>query len=265
MLIPHQFDPETHIYKVPGEYVLATSDVIELNGMSEFGQVPPANLDFASHRGSAVHVAIHALETGCDWEDAVRGYEAENGCEVFETVCRRMAGYFRFRKSHSIRLAGQMERTMVYRHLGTDALIGATPDFPCYIDDVFTILDPKTVHKQYGEKAKQLKLKWWAQLQSYLEAYEQDDEFWKTTVRPDQIQKAILHLHPECGKERGCKPLEYEFHVFPGDAQFLWDSMIRIAEHKLRFGYKLTRNVTAQEVPVKFANAGYQKPEDCEF
>ena len=111
---------------------------------------------------------------------------------------------------------------------------------PCFIDGVLSILDAKTCHKQYGEKAKQLKLKWLLQTQSYVEAVEADDEFWKRLKRkPGPIQKAVIHLHRECGKVRGEKPTEFEFHVFTEDAQYGWDSAIRMARMKIASGYKL--------------------------
>jgi hypothetical protein len=263
MLINHSFDEKDHVYHVPGEYVLATSDVIELNGMSEFGQVPPANLEHAGHRGTATHLAIMAHETGCDWDDTVRGYEVLHGVEVMEDVSNRMAAYFRFRKQHSVELAKPMEQSMVYRHVGTDALIGATPDMVAFINGVLTIVDIKTCFKQYGQKQKQLKLKWFAQLSSYLEALEAEEDFWNTHGK---IEKAVLHLHPECGKERGFKPLGYEYHDFPQDGSFLWDSMIRVAQAKLSHGYRLDRNIPkTHKVPLVYGNKSYETPTDCEF
>lgn len=255
MLIDHTFIEESHLYRVPGEFVLATSDVIELNGMSDFSQVPTSHLVHAGHRGSATHLAILACETGGDIEGVVSGYEKEHGVKVFDEVMERMQGYYHFKTMHKIKLAGEMEKSRVYRHVGTEALIGATPDMPCFIDGVLTVLDPKTCHKQYGEKLKQLKLKWMAQTHSYTEALEADDDFWRKIKRPDCIQKAVLHLHPECGKKNGFRATGWEFHQFAMDAQYLWDSMIRVARCKLASGYKLQSMAPKADVLVMKARS----------
>lgn len=240
-LIPHEFDEENHIYQVPGHFVWSTSDVISMNGLSDFAGVPPANLEYATNRGRGTHVAILAYETGGDVEEAVREFEEEEGVDVIEGVMDRMKGYFRFRDSHELKLCGEMEQTRVYQHAGTELLIGGTVDLPCYIDGQFTILDAKTQFKQYGQAAKQCMLKWRLQLQSYFEAMDEDDQFWNRFPRPDVISKAILHLHPNCGKVRGRDPLEYEFHPMQSDDSHLWDSAVRMAQAKLSAGYKLDR------------------------
>jgi hypothetical protein len=240
VLIPHTFLEEEHIYQVPGEFVISTGDVISMNGLSDLSMVPIANVRHAGHRGSALHLAIFAYETECDVEDAINGYEDANEVKVFDQVMERMTAYLRFRDEHEVKLAAPMEQTRVYRHVGTEHLIGGTPDMPCFIDGELFILDPKTSHKQYGEKAKQDKLKWKLQTQSYAEALDVDEDFWKGIER-QPINRAILHLHPECGKERGRIPLGYEFHRFEADDSYLWDSAIRMAMGKISHGYKLDR------------------------
>jgi hypothetical protein len=239
-LITHTFDSETHNYLVQGEYVISTSSVIELNGLSDFSMVPVANLRHAGHRGTALHLAVLAYETECDVEDAVCGYEEEHKVEVFVQVMERMSGYMRWRDEHEVKLAGKMEQTRVYRHVGTEQLIGGTPDMPCWIDGELFILDPKTCFKQYGMMAKQLMFKWKLQTQSYSEALDVDEEFWSNIPR-QPINRAILHLHPECGKSRGNKAAGFEFHPFRTDDSFLWDSAIRMAMGKLSHGYKLDK------------------------
>jgi hypothetical protein len=230
-LIPHTFDEEKHLYLVEGEFVLSTSAVIELNGMSDMSQVPRDALEFASHRGSALHAAVLAYEMDCSPEDAVEGYCALHECGVFDTVMERFRFYLRWRDQHELKLAGKMEQTRVYRHVGTDVCIGTTIDFPCFLDGVRTNLDLKSGFKQYGMKAKQDALKWAAQLQSYAEATDAEEGL--------DPAGAILHLHPNCGKT-GTKgeALGYEFHPMP-ECGHLWDSMIRVAMEKLSHGYKL--------------------------
>lgn len=244
MLVPHTFDHENHLYQVPNEYVWATGDVIAMNGLSDFGQVPIENLRYATDRGKGVHIAIQAYEQDEDVQDAVREFEVENDTAVMDGVMERMKGYFRFRDLHDVKLCGAMEQTRVYKHEGTEILIGGTIDIPCILDGAFTILDPKTVFKNYGQAAKQTHLKWRMQLQSYSEALEADTAFWdKHGAAPDAICKAILHLHPNCGKERGSAPAAFELHPFNFDDSHLWDSMIRVAQSKLSNGFKLDKKI----------------------
>lgn len=243
MLIPHTFDVANHLYLVPNEYVWSTGDIIAMNGLSDFGQVPIDNLRYATERGKGVHIAIQAYEQDEDVQDAVREFELNNDTSVMDGVMDRMKGYFRFRDAHDLKLCGLMEQTRVYKHEGTEILIGGTIDIPCYLDGVFTILDPKTCFKNYGQAALQTKLKWRMQLQSYKEAMEADDDFWTAVGIPDIVHKAILHLHPNCGKERGFTPTGFELHPFNADESHLWDSMIRVAQSKLSNGFKLEKKI----------------------
>jgi hypothetical protein len=244
MLYDHTFVEGDHIYRVEGEYTLATSDVIELNGLSDFGSVPSGNLAFAGHRGSAVHLAIPAFESEESVREAVALYEQLHQVKVWDEVEERMEGYQNFRKEHDVRLVGKPEKSRVYRHEGTEQLIGTTIDFTAYVDGVLTVVDTKTCHPQYGEKMKQLKLKWLLQVQSYVEALEADDDFWRALcLEPSTAAKAVLHLHPEAGKVRGKEPAGFKYYDFPEDAQYGWDSAIRMARMKLASGYKLSSKV----------------------
>jgi hypothetical protein len=243
VLISHTFDHANHIYLVPNEYVWSTGDVIQMNGLSDFSQVPIDNLRYATDRGTGVHLAIQAYEQDEDVQDVVRQFELENDTAVMDGVMERMKGYFRFRDTHDLKLCGEMEQTRVYQHLGTEILIGGTIDIPCMLDGRFTILDPKTCFKQYGQAAKQTHLKWRMQLQSYREAMEADTDFWTAANNCASIDKCILHLHPNCGKERGSLPLGYELHAFNEDESHLWDSMIRIGQAKLSAGFKLEKKL----------------------
>lgn len=231
MLIEHTFDHKNHLYLVEGEFVLSTSSVIEMNGMRDMGSIPSAALEYAGHRGSAVHRAIQAYEEDRDVEDAIRQYELENDCGVMETALERMTGYYRFRDKHELLLDGEMEKSYVYRHEGTEQLIGGTPDMPCTIDEHFFVLDVKTSFRNTGMAARQDMLKWKMQLQSYEEIL--------TEGRQKAPQKGILHLHPQCGKQgKSLPPTGYEFHWVPSDDSLLWDSAIRVAMAKISHGYK---------------------------
>lgn len=243
MLVAHSFDVDNHLYQVPNEYVWSTGDIIAMNGLSDFSQVPIDNLRYATDRGKGVHVAIQAYEQDEDVQDAVRVYEIENDIDVMDGVMERMNFYLRFRDLHDVKLCGHMEQTRVYKHEGTEILIGGTIDLPCYLDGIFTILDPKTCFKNYGQAALQTHLKWRMQLQSYREAMEADDDFWHGNAAPECIAKAIIHLHPNCGKKRGDTPKGFELHMFNQDESHLWDSMIRVAQSKLSSGYKLDKKI----------------------
>lgn len=227
-LIEAVFNHEAHSYTVPdGEEVLATSDVIALNGLSDMGQVPKNILEHASHRGTCVHRCVQAYETGLNVDDTIEEYESMFHVDLAEDVTKRMKGYYRFRDKYELTPRGEMEVPKVYRHR-CDQLIGGTPDFPCYVNGVPFILDLKTSFRNTGAKAKQDLLKWKAQLQSYKEIEEAE-----TGEIP---QSAIVHLHPNCGKGLG-----YDFHITHDDS-LLWEAMVIIARAKLMYGHKRERN-----------------------
>ena len=231
MLVEHVFDTENHLYKVEGEFCLSTSAVIELIGLRDVSQVPLAALEFAGHRGSAVHRAIQAYEEDQDVEDAIREYEKESDVMVMDTVLERMALYYRFRDQHEVKLCGTMEKSYVYRHEGTEYLIGGTPDLPCTVDGVFSVLDVKTTHPNSGAAALQDMLKWKCQLQSYqeilTEAYQKGPE------------KFILHLHPKLRDKPRGQITGFNLHHIVSDDSLLWDSAIRVAMAKVSHGFKL--------------------------
>lgn len=244
-LVPHKFDEANHRYIVHNNTVLATSDVIFLNGLYDVGQIPTEVLEFAGHRGSSLHQAIRAYEMGESVEDVVWEYDRQHRTEVSMAVMDRMKGYYRFRDKHEVTLMGvhadyndpsdEMEISRVYEHWGTGTLIGATIDFPCYVDGQFTIVDLKSSHRNYGKKEMQDHLKWRMQLQSYKEAILQDDEFWLRYKKPRSIKKAILHLHPnEAAGRRG-----WEYHIFKQNDAPLWNAMVKVATTKFANGFKL--------------------------
>lgn len=250
MLIPHTFNAETHSYRVDNEFVLSTSAVIQLNGLSDMASVPKNNLAHAGSRGSLVHEAIYHSELGYGWHGmmveaafAMAEEDAPFGPQLLiSEVEERMKFYQKWRSEHSFKLIGKMEQSRVYRHVGTEQLIGATPDMPALIDGEVFVIDTKTCFKQFGQKQQQLMLKWEAQLQSYKEALEAEDGFVAAMHKAgkDTIRRAILHLHPSCGKN-GIKDQQsgYEFHTFEQDSEPIWDSMIRVATAKITHGYKI--------------------------
>lgn len=218
MLISHQFDAEKHLYLVPKQFVMSTSSVIALNGLSDYGPVPKVILSEASERGTAIHKMIQCYETGKPF--------AEN-----EFHQQYFDAYLRFKEDYGFKPTGTMERSCVYQHQGTEVFIGGTPDMTGFIDGKLFVVDIKTNFPTYGMAKKQKLLAWRLQTQSYAEIFEADDV--------PNINRAVVHCHPECGKIRGQKPSGYEFHPFQIDDQHNWDSAIRMAFLKLANGFKL--------------------------
>jgi hypothetical protein len=253
-LVEHQFESDGHVYRVPGEFVLSTSDVIELNGLSDVSMIPLAALQHAGHRGTALHAAVLAFETGRRPELAIQecveksGYPRSNHDAFLNEVMERLWFYRSWRSGRTVKLAGEMEVPRVYRHEGTGFLIGATADLPIFIDGVLYVADLKTGAKQYGAKAQMDQLKWKLQTQSYKEAYESDEEFWRKIAR-QEMRRIVLHLHPECGKTgtRGTQT-GWEQHPFDDDDSFAWDSAVRMAMLKIKHGYKLARRDVEQDL-----------------
>jgi len=158
-LVEHNFDHDGHVYHVPGEFTLSTSDVIELNGLSDVSMVPLMALEHAGHRGSALHKAVEAFESGEQPELAILNYSNEKylNCKqdaFVNEVMERLWFYRSWRAGRNIKLAGDMELPRVYRHEGSGFLIGATIDMPVFIDGCLTILDLKTGHRNDGVKAR---------------------------------------------------------------------------------------------------------------
>jgi hypothetical protein len=138
-----------------------------------------------------------------------------------------------------------MERSFVYEHHATECLVGGTPDVPGIINDELWVVDLKTCFRQSG-KAKMMKVfEWRLQTQSYLEAYQQDEEFWATMAQKypkvkKQMKRAVLHLHPDCGiTTRGGERLGYEWNPFEQDDTLNWDAAVRMASLKIANGHKV--------------------------
>ena len=190
MLIDHTFDQEKHLYLVPKQFVMSTSAVIALNGLSDYGPVPKVVLGEASERGTEFHALIHALEM----------HEPR---EVSDDMKPFLEGYLNFKAAFGFKRFGSMERSCVYQHPGTEILIGGTPDMTGFIDKQLYVIDLKTNYPAYGCAKQQKRLAWRLQTQSYAEILEADDV--------PNVKRAVVHCHPECGKVRERSPLDSSF------------------------------------------------------
>ena len=227
MILEHTFEEETHIYKVPGQIVLSTSDVISLNGLSDYGAIPKATLDHASWRGTQLHKAIQYFE------------EDNEVPEMPDEVFPYFRGYLKFRADYDFEPIGELEKQIVYVHEGTEQPIGCTIDLRGMVKGQPYILDAKTAAgwpKDSVCVAKRRKLlAWRLQLASYMEAT-CFDRSWLAAI-PEScsapIGKAIVHVNKDAG---------YEFHEMSSfDDSFLWDGAVRMAVAKLAAGFQVER------------------------
>lgn len=221
MILEHQFDAETHTYRVPGYFVLGTSDVIALNSFAEYGQIPKAVLENASLRGSEVHQAIEWFET--DAEPPAMPSEIE----------RYFNGWLKFRTKFEFEPVGRMEKQIVYQFGEAEHAIGATIDARGLLGGKPYVLDIKTSSKQSGKALKQKLLCWRMQLQSYLEATALDEEWWKTVNASQKAGRAIVQLS---------KDGEFTFHDFSHiDDTESWSAAVHVAQLKLKNGFELVK------------------------
>jgi hypothetical protein len=221
-LIPHEFIEDGHIYKVPNRYVLGCSDIISLNGLSDHGAIPKATLDRAADRGSRFDEIVQAFEEGNELGSAT------------DEVWACFEGYTNFRAKHKVSVAGDIQKSLVWEHHGTEALIACTPDLPLYIDGELWNVDTKTTYPLSG-KARDMKyLAWRIQLQLQVEGFAEDEEFWKYIDGPAAMKKAILHCHP---KLKG----GFALIPFEGDDSHLADAAVRMAVAKLSAGFQIDR------------------------
>lgn len=225
MILAHEFDAETHVYKVPGQFVLSTSDIIYLNGLANYDSIPSQVLAHASWRGTQLHKAIQFFE-----EDGDVG-------EMPEEVKPYFQGYCRFRTEYNFEPIGEMEKQIVYVHEGTEQAVGCTIDLRGTICGLKTkqpyILDIKTCAKLSGKAKAQKVFAWRMQTQSYFEATACDEDWFKKCESDEPPHRAIVQV----GKDG-----MYEFHDFGRlDDSHLWDSCCRIAMAKLSNGFQLDR------------------------
>lgn len=228
MLIPHTFSRQGHAYRVKGNYVLSTSDILSLNGLCLFEGVPVEILEAAAKRGQMVHETIQCIEESVSLPPRTK--EAQE----------RVVSYLRWKEKTGFKVCGPIERSVVYDHLGSGTLVGGTPDLIGRIGNNIWVVDLKTCARQSG-KAKQMKtLEWRLQTQSYFEALQEDEPLWLSLGKnANQMRRAVLHLHPLCGIEkRGEKRLGYEWNPFEGDDAPNWDAAVKMAALKLSNGHK---------------------------
>lgn len=221
-MIPFTFDEATHIYKVEGHYCLATSDILHLAGLSDYGSVPSRVLESAANRGTSLHKAIHYFEEGdLDLQ------------RLPEEIRPYLRAYMKFRVERDFEPIPPQEHAIVYEHEGTGQHIGCTIDLRGTVAGKLYIVDPKSTYPNSGMAKKQTHLRWRMQLQSYHEATMIDEPFWEL-AGDGPIGKAILHLK---------KDASYEFIDFPADDAMNWDACIRMAQLKLANGWKRKEKV----------------------
>lgn len=227
-LVPHTMDREAHVYRVPGHYVHSTSDILELSGLVDFHSIPKKRLDIASERGTTVHRAIEAYETGA-------------ALELDGDIHERFTSFLRFREHADFQPVGPMERSIVYEHEGTGILIGGTPDVVAIVYGQLHVCDFKTSHRTSGKRKEQQHLAWRLQLESYREGLLQDEELWKRLPKMP-MHRGVAHFHPKCGiVERGKPRLGYEWNPYKSDDALLWDWCVRAALDAKRNGKQLMR------------------------
>lgn len=237
MILPHTFDPESHVYKVDGYFVLSTSDIKAINGFEDYGQIPSAVLAHAAWRGTQLHRAVQfveeAIHDGAPLREAAKEILAQLAGPL-EEVKPYLIGYLKCRQEYELEPIPPMEKQIVYLH--DETAIGCTIDMRCRIhgkgyQGIPAIGDLKTTAKQYGKALAQKKLAWRLQTQSYKEATQYDESFWRNFDTPNNCSRFICQPN----KERS-----YEFHCFKNyDDSDNWDAAVRVAALKLANGHKL--------------------------
>lgn len=220
-MIPFVFDEVQHVYKVEGNYCLATSDVLYLNGLSNYDGVPSHVLEKARNRGTNLHKAVQYFEEGTldVWQIK----------EEMPELYPYFQGYMRFRSEREFEPIPPQEKAIVYEHENTGQLVGCHIDMRGRVGNDLYIVDPKCTYPNSGAAKKQTYLRWRMQLQSYHEATMTDEQFWEE-AGDGPIKKAILHL---------MKDGTYRFlDAWPEDDALSWDAMVRVAQLKLANGYK---------------------------
>jgi hypothetical protein len=248
-MIPFTFDQATHSYRVDGHYTLATSDILAMNGLCDYGSVPAGVLEKARWRGEQLHKCIHYFEEGDLDFNAVP-----------DEVMPYLRAYMKFRTAMDFEPLS-MEHALVYQHTGTESMIGATIDLRGFVKGKLYIVDPKCTYPNSGAAKKQTHLRWRLQLQSYFEGTQQDEKFWTGAydagATGDLLGRAILHL-----KKDGSFQESRDFVDFTKtDDEMNWDSAVRLAFLKLGNGYK--RPDKKDEVKAYDEEKSFS--ENCEF
>lgn len=221
MILPHEFDSENHVYRVPGRFVLATSDILSINGLSDYSGIPPAVLAHASWRGTQLHLAIQYFEEDGEVPD------------MPDEVVPYFRGYCKFRNEYEFEPVGGMETQIVYEHDGTEQAVGCTIDLRGLVRGVPYIIDAKSTAKQYGKAKAQKLCAWRMQTQSYYCATEFDEQWHELHGTSEAPARGIVQVSKEG---------TYEFHDFRAfDDTHAWDSCVRLAMLKLSNGFQLER------------------------
>lgn len=221
VILAHEFDEENHIYKVPGRFVLSTSDIISINGFADYGGIPAQVLAHASWRGTQLHRAIQFFEEDSDVPD------------MPDEVVPYFRGYCKFRNDFGFEPLGEMEKQIVYEHDGTGQAVGCTIDLRGLVKGRPYILDVKTTSKQYGKAKAQKLLGWRMQTQSYICATENDEKWFELNETDEFPNRGIIQVNKEGG---------YDFHNFDTiDDSHAWDSCVRLAMLKLSNGFQLEK------------------------
>lgn len=227
-MIAHQFDAENHIYKVEGTYVFATSDIIALAGLSNVDGIPSSVLDNASWRGDQVHLTTEYYEN--DQLDVH---------SVPDEILPYFAGYLKFTQEHEVITINPLEKSIVYVFGDPEVYIGCHIDQRAFVDGKLFTIDKKSCYQYTGAARKQMLLKWRLQLQSYLHASEEDEEFWCEVNRlsPGAADRPMgrmaLHLH-----KTGDYTM-YDFSEFDDESN--WECTVKLAMLKIGNGYKNNR------------------------
>lgn len=210
--IPFEFDEANHRYIVPGREVLATGDVLALNGLCDYSQIPTAILENARWRGEQVDNAIRFYEEGD------LGLDEKGNPIMDDSILPYFEGYLRFKQDTGF-VSTDRQLGIVYESVG-EQLIGCTLDLVGMIRNRVHIIDIKATHPQSGKAKKQTHFKWGMQLTSYYRAYGRED-----------ANRTIVYL---------LKDGTYELTSFGTvlDDVDLWESMVMVAAAKLANGYK---------------------------
>lgn len=239
MLLQHEFFEDTHEYIIPGRTVISTSDVIQLAGLSNFDGIPKAVLDNARWRGQQIDSAIKGYEQclfngteeyALNWiYDQMEGDLAE--------IRLQFEAYRIWKQVYKFEPIFPMDKSLVYgiqHYQENDLLIGGTRDLLGFItmmgQQFPVIVDIKATSRLYGMKLKQKQLAWRMQLESYLMATEEDNEF-MDLLSTMNIGKRILQLNPAFKDTGYC---EHVFDTYDDRAQ--WIGLALNAQSKIEAG-----------------------------
>jgi hypothetical protein len=212
LMIDFTFDEERHLYIVPGREVLATGDVLALNGLCDYSQIPSAILEGARWRGTQVDNAIRFYE-----EDDLE-FDRDGNPSIPDDILPYFRAYLKFKLDTGFQVTPPCQLAIVYESVG-EQLIGCHLDLVGTINGRLHIVDIKATHPNSGKAKKQTHFRWGMQLTSYYKAY--GDE---------EANRIVVHTR----KDGDYELVEYD-DLFDVDT---WESLVRVATAKLANGYK---------------------------